>query len=322
MIAGGESLDLEQVRADDEFLDRLANRECASDEGLEALLGAWTREIDEDADEMAGTPPAWCGERLLPKPRSLRATRVVAVAGAVVVTLSGGMAAVALNVPTQGSAGPLGVVRQAVRSMLPGSGDVAAVPDGSSPVISVPTAGSISISPMPGRPLLVVPSVGMPGVPGVTMGDPSALGSAIAPVQPSDEGVGPTSVPLVPTRPEDGSGSRPGVPSDSGKGKTGPTKEPAPTSSDRPDPKPTSSAPTATPSAPPKDSSSVTTPGGVVPSGTTSSHTQSSPATSTSVATPTSAVSEKSSGTGSASVAEPGKSSTDGKGTTSVEEAR
>ncbi|SNV19480.1 Uncharacterised protein [Dermatophilus congolensis] len=316
MIAGGESLDLEQVRADDEFLDRLANRECASDEGLEALLGAWTREIDEDADEMAGTPPAWCGERLLPKPRSLRATRVVAVAGAVVVTLSGGMAAVALNVPTQGSAGPLGVVRQAVRSMLPGSGDAVTVPDGSSPVISVPSAGSLSISPMPGRPLLVVPSVGMPGIPGVTMGDPTGSGSVISPAQPGDEGVGPTSVPLVPSRPEDGSASRPGVPSDSGKGKPGPTKEPAPTSSDRPDPKPTSSAPTATPSAPPKDSSSVTTPGGVVPSGTTSSHEQSS------VPAPTSAVSEKSSGAASAPVTESGKSSTDGKGTTSVEETR
>lgn len=100
------SFGLGPIRDDDELLDRLAAREGAGDSGLEGVLAAWTRAIDED-EKAAATSVGPLGLRLSQQgreqtPRAVRVVKVrraraVAVLGALTLTLYGGGVAAALT---------------------------------------------------------------------------------------------------------------------------------------------------------------------------------------------------------------------------------
>ncbi|MDO5712645.1 MAG: hypothetical protein Q4P32_13040, partial [Micrococcales bacterium] len=106
-----ESLGLGAIHADDELLDRLARRDdIESFDGLEALLAQWTAQIDGDAEAVSDRTGPWglrgrggraaCEHELLPAvPRTVRVpvSRAAAIAGALVITMSGGGVAAALT---------------------------------------------------------------------------------------------------------------------------------------------------------------------------------------------------------------------------------
>lgn len=290
MTTGGNKFGLDDIQADDAYLDRLANREELSGEGLDALLGAWVREIDNDAEEMAGTPMPWAGTPG-PKTRSLHVHRAAAVAGALVVTLSGGMAAVAL-MPDAPADTPVGVVQSAFRGILPqqphvsnttDSAVAAPGPDTVAPVTpqigAAPDAEQVSPngdwSPAPlarsGLPTAEpTGEAGSAAVPGETGEGSQVTGGQqqAGTVGPSSSN--PTAIPPIAGGTSSGSGSTSSGGKSGGSKATDSNTTPESTATKSPSPEPTS-AETATSPAPPekkdeKDSSHVTTPGGVLPS--------------------------------------------------------
>lgn len=276
--------DLEEIQADDALLDRLAARESGSDDGLEALLGAWAREIDEDAVEMAGRPPRWSTDHM-PKLRSLRLHRAAALAGAVVVTMSGGMAAVALSGQEGTLAGPVVFVQEAKEAfgrILPQQPSTVATTDSTVPTgqEAIPPAGvavvsgsgatevapgSAPLKPSSGLPTPTDPAESVDVVSGTvsaTGADQVASGVVIGPTTSN-----PAQVPSASAGSSTAGGSTPAASSNPAtvKPSTG-TSGPAtstPTSTKSPEP---TAAETATSPAPPpdvKDEAPVTTPGGV-----------------------------------------------------------
>lgn len=269
-MTGGNMFGLDGIQSDDELLDRLAAREPGSGDDLEVLLGAWAREIEEEAEEVAGAPMPWMGQAR-PKPRAVKVHRAAAVAGALVVTLSGGMAAVAL-MPTETSSLFTVGVRQSVARILP-------IPASTTP--STLEQAKVSQQPVPppevrvgtqeaNRPVQEPTAVWTPSViakPSSGPGLPPLTTTVTPTTSPS-----PTTVPVPPnqpsapqpsTAPTPGTGSAPESPSvEPTPGRT-PTTDgsTAPTGSPEPTPSKTSQTP-----VPPdvKDSSPVTTPGGVV----------------------------------------------------------
>ena len=103
-------LDFGPIRDDDELLDRLGERQpfagVAEEDSVAELLAAWTARIDADerahADQVGPLGLRRTGDREgEPAPRlkvvQLRRGRVVAVAGALALTVSGGGVAAALG---------------------------------------------------------------------------------------------------------------------------------------------------------------------------------------------------------------------------------
>ena len=107
-----ESFGLGAIHADDELLDRLGRRDDVdsfeSMGGLESLLAQWTAQIDTDAESVADRSGPWglrgrgadSGAEVTPiVPRTVRIpmSRAAAVAGALVITMSGGGVAAAMT---------------------------------------------------------------------------------------------------------------------------------------------------------------------------------------------------------------------------------
>lgn len=117
----GAALGFGPIKDDDELLDRLGSR-CADDEdGMEALLVSWTASIDADEQESArgvgplglrpvpglggsGSGGSGGGDDSSVRVVKVRRARAVAVLGALVLTVSGGGVAAAIN---QGDLVPL-----------------------------------------------------------------------------------------------------------------------------------------------------------------------------------------------------------------------
>ncbi len=265
-MTGGNMFGLEGIQSDDELLDRLAARESSADDELEALLGAWVREIEDDADEVAGTPMPWMGQPR-PRPRSVKIHRAAAVAGALVVTLSGGMAAVALMPTETQPAWSVGVLQGMSRILpKPASTTASTVSDSQRPSAAAAMrigtreeqAPVVQPTPVWTPSVLAKPSSG-PGLPPLTTAaSPTVVPTptSSAPVPPSSPGsVNPPSTVVPTTVPAPGASENP-------------TATPEPTVTDpssepvvSPEPTPSKTSPTPVP--PVKDSSPVTTPGGV-----------------------------------------------------------
>lgn len=282
-MTGGGKLDLDRIQADDELLDMLAKRENMSgDEGFEALLGAWAREIDEDAEEMAGTPMSWMGHRR-PKVRALRLHRSAAVAGALAVTLSGGMAAAALMSPESMPA-PMVAVSEAIARIMPKQPHVAATAAGTTgqalaaaPAVIGTETDDAEVAPSTGAasswtPSVLAPSAAQPaGIPPLTPvpGDvvPSTVAAPVeaapetpaAPAAPQPSApatvpsTGGSSAPVQPSAPQSPTSTPTSTTPTSGG--TGSSAQPTPTTNETPTP----------PSGDIKESAPVSTPGGVFP---------------------------------------------------------
>lgn len=294
-MTGGGKVDFDRIKADDELLDKLAAREdCSDGDDLDALLGAWTRRIDEDAEEMAGTPMPWTGEPR-PKVRLLRLRRYAVVAAAAGVTLSGGVAAVALTSP-QSMPRPVVMFTEAIaQRIMPSQPTVTATSPGTTQQAErtqearvATEQGATQITPAPSATGAEVPSAvptatassapptapvpGVSGQPGTV--SPQAPGTATAGAPgPAQTGSAaptasdPTAVPSVTTSPSTPVGNPSATTAPSPRD----TAPPPPLSQEPASPSPvppaeaTGGDPDATaPRSDVKDSAQVSTPGGVV----------------------------------------------------------
>lgn len=278
-MTGGNMFGLDGIQSDDELLDRLAARESDSDDELEALLGAWVREIEEDAEEVAGTPMPWMGQAR-PKPRSVKVHRAAAVAGALVVTLSGGMAAVAF-MPPESQPAPLVGVLQGMSRILPKPASTTATTvttvnrghqEQAAPVQIQPKVGTQQAAQPVAEPsqawtpvVVAKPSSG-PGLPPLT---PTTVpnivpNTASTPPTVSAPPSSPSGQPTTQPAPGTGTSGAPQTPTSEPAPPSSPTEQPSTsTGTGSPEPTPSKTSPTPTPPDV-KDSSPVTTPGGVL----------------------------------------------------------